>query len=1171
LDLSAFAIKPNGLVSDSWSVLPRGTQSMDGVIFVIDGRLEVTGLAAARSGDFSPDRISGIPVGRKATRLFLLHGASGPEEAGVPIAQLVLHYTDGTRRALRLAYGVHVSNSFPERGERTNRLADTKSKLAWTGRRDESDRFSGNLVHLFRTEIENPLPDQEIASIDFVSFFSRATPFIVAVTLEENGPVASSAPSPPPGRLGRKAYKFDDDVYRGQFLIQALDAATGRPLDNATANLTITDDELSFYLGEGRADAQGRIALDYPPQHTVAYTLLVKAPGHLPVILTDSKLKTRHFETQLTARLERGVSVGGIVRTATGEPIAEAEVVLYKVKQEGPREFTRVDYGTAKTDSTGRWSSSAVPTNFSGFSFQLTHPEYQAGLFTDTAGPGATNLVEHSALLAGKAIMTLQPASRVRGFVNDSQGHPVPNAELYLQPQNRSENRSAPRRVATTDNNGSFAFTDTESGERSLFILAEGFTPRFQQAGLGTERGEPVHIVLNEARPVTGFVRDQYQQPIPGAVVRVDNWHETPLLKWRAVTDEQGRFVWNNPPEDSVLLYVTKTNYSSMRTMVSGAQGELNFMLQRRSQIVGRVVDADTGEPIPEFKVIRGRAYSPYDPIRWERYNATRARNGQFSISLNDYYGSEGRSQMMVEAPGYIPQTSPPLTRGGSHTNNFALKRGKGLSGVVKLPNGEPVANASVVLVDKTDAGYMDRPGQFQRSSSVDLVQTDSSGRFEFQPRLDSHSILAAHDKGFAQVRAEAVSSNGVITLMPWGRVTGTLRVGETPGANQTIQLQTMYYRYGEEGRIGSSLSLYLNTETDNDGNFVFDKVPPGERKISIRYKFRENRSGPTPLSHGLPLTVLPGANTNVIIGGTGRPVIGRVKVTTGNPQDVDWLRDVHTLTMRAPEPPGLGMLRFDGAVTPEEQARRREEFEKRQREFWNSPAGRVIERDQRTYVLLFETNGSFHIDDVPPGQYQLEIAPTDAEQDYYNYSRIGSLVRQVTIPEALSGKPYEPFDLGTLQLAIRTRNRPGGRAPSFEVTTFEGKTIKFDDFRGKYVLLDFWATWAGSRQQDLLTLTNVYANFGASNQFVMISLNLDFQREIGEAFLKTNALPWLQCHAGEQGNNVLLPSFGLDGLPANVLIDPQGRIQSRNLRGTSLLNTVRRVLSSATTGRSAE
>jgi hypothetical protein len=1163
LDLSRFVSSSNAFASEVWSPLPQGTQSVDGVVFRIDGRMEVAGITAARAGNFPATRISGIPIGRKASRLFLLHGASGDEQPGVPMAQLVLRYSNGAERVLRLAYGVHLRNSFPERGEPTNALADANSKVGWTGTREETDRFTGNQVRLYRTILSNPLAGQEIVSIDFVSLFSKAMPFIAALTLEENGsPAAVTAPRS--GRLWRKAHEFDEDVYRRQFIISAVDAATGKPLTNASASLTITDDEFSFYFGEARADEGGRLTLDYPPQHMVAYGLLVKAPGYLPVALAESKLKTPRFETDFTVRLARGVSVGGIVQSSSGAPLADAEVVIYKVTQEDPKQYkyTRIDYDTAKTDAKGRWSSTALPANFAGFSFQVTHPEHRASLYTDTPAQGSSNLVAASALLAARAIMTLPPANRVQGMVSDPQGRPVPNGEIYLQPPAKAP----PRRVATTDSNGKFAFAENETGDGSLFVLAKGFAPRYQQVSLALERNEPLRIILNEARPLMGFIRDQYQLPIPDVLVRIDAWHDTSLLKWRASTDQQGRFVWDNPPEDSVLLYMTKANHSSMRTMISGTGGELNFVLQRRSQILGRVVDADTGQPIPEFKVIRGRAYSQYEPLRWERYNATRGRNGQFSIALNDFYGSEGRSQVMVEAPGYIPQVSPPPSKAGAHTNEFALKKGKGISGVVRLASGEPIANTFVVLVDKTEAGYMDRPGQFQRSSSVDSVVTDSSGRFEFQPRLDSHSILVAHDKGFAQVRAESVLTNSAITLVPWGRVTGTLRVGEKPGPGQTVQLQTMYYRYGEDGRSGSALSLYLSGETDSEGNFAFDKVPPGERKISIRHKFRENRSGPIPLSHGMPVTVLPGVTTNVVIGGTGRPVMGKVTLTTGNREEVDWLRDVHTLNLRAPEPPGAGGLSFEGANTSEEQAKRRQEFEKRQREFWDSSAGRALERNQRSYVLLFDTNGSFRVDDVPPGEYQLEIAPTDPDQEYYSYQRIGSLSRQVTIPDAPPGKPFEAFDLGIMQLAIRSKARPGGRAPSFEATTFEGKTVKLEDFRGKFVLLDFWATWAAaSRRQDLMMLTNVYANFGVSNRLVMISLNLDFQRELGAAFLKTNSSPWLQCHVGDQGSNVLLPSYGLEGLPANVLIDPLGRIHSRNLRGPSLLSTLRRALSQPT------
>jgi thiol-disulfide isomerase/thioredoxin len=172
-----------------------------------------------------------------------------------------------------------------------------------------------------------------------------------------------------------------------------------------------------------------------------------------------------------------------------------------------------------------------------------------------------------------------------------------------------------------------------------------------------------------------------------------------------------------------------------------------------------------------------------------------------------------------------------------------------------------------------------------------------------------------------------------------------------------------------------------------------------------------------------------------------------------------------------------------------------------------------------------------------------------------------------VKVPAAPAGRPFEPFDLGELPMAIRGKMRPGGRAPSLRTQTYDGKPVSLDDFRGRFVLLDFWAMWNSNlRRQELNTLTNLYARYAVSNKLVVISLNVDPQREPGEAFLKTNSLPWLQCYLGGSGMNEVMPSFGFEGLPANVLIDPQGRIHSRNLRGSTLLNAVRRALTQAST-----
>ncbi|HEY2952170.1 MAG TPA: hypothetical protein VGK40_06290, partial [Verrucomicrobiae bacterium] len=186
IDLSApcAAARSNSPSPQSWLALPRGTQTLDGVVFKIEGKLEVTGLDDARNGELHPSRLTSLNLGRKCARLWLLHGADGIEADGVPIAKLLLHYANGKEREVRLGYGVHVRSWFKDRREKTNELADLNSKLAWTGVSDEPDH-RGSPVRLFKTGLDNPLPEQEIASLELVSFYSRATPFLVAVTTEE--------------------------------------------------------------------------------------------------------------------------------------------------------------------------------------------------------------------------------------------------------------------------------------------------------------------------------------------------------------------------------------------------------------------------------------------------------------------------------------------------------------------------------------------------------------------------------------------------------------------------------------------------------------------------------------------------------------------------------------------------------------------------------------------------------------------------------------------------------------------------------------------------------------------------------------------------------------------------------------------------------------------------
>jgi hypothetical protein len=168
---------------------------------------------------------------------------------------------------------------------------------------------------------------------------------------------------------------------------------------------------------------------------------------------------------------------------------------------------------------------------------------------------------------------------------------------------------------------------------------------------------------------------------------------------------------------------------------MSGQNNDLTLYLNRPPGVSGKVYDAETKAPIDLFTIIRGRKYSSSDPmIRWERGDSARGRNGEYSIRMEEYY-FQPEARIMVEAPGYIPQISRGFPGSDSYTSDFALKKGRGIHGLVKTAEGAPAANATVVLVDRNDSGYMDMEGQMRSGSSGgDFARSDASGHFEFSP-----------------------------------------------------------------------------------------------------------------------------------------------------------------------------------------------------------------------------------------------------------------------------------------------------------------------------------------------------------------------------------------------------------------------------------------------------
>lgn len=173
----------HGYEGNNLKPLPRGLQTMADVEFEIGDKM--IQLASKRAPDF-PEKVSGIQVGRKADRLHFFHGTgwgSPGLDDGLPIGSYVIHYADQSKEEIPIEYGRDVRDWWTL-GESD---PATRAKVAWTGLNDASKDFRGQEVdiRLFLRTWENPHPDKQIATIDFLSRNETiSAPFLVALTAE---------------------------------------------------------------------------------------------------------------------------------------------------------------------------------------------------------------------------------------------------------------------------------------------------------------------------------------------------------------------------------------------------------------------------------------------------------------------------------------------------------------------------------------------------------------------------------------------------------------------------------------------------------------------------------------------------------------------------------------------------------------------------------------------------------------------------------------------------------------------------------------------------------------------------------------------------------------------------------------------------------------------------
>ena len=149
---------------------------------------------------------------------------------------------------------------------------------------------------------------------------------------------------------------------------------------------------------------------------------------------------------------------------------------------------------------------------------------------------------------------------------------------------------------------------------------------------------------------------------------------------------------------------------------------------------------------------------------------------------------------------------------------------------------------------------------------------------------------------------------------------------------------------------------------------------------------------------------------------------------------------------------------------------------------------------------------------------------------------------------ETINGKELESRLLAAKNIKI------GNEAPNFSQPDQHGKLIQLADFKGKYLLLDFWASWCGPCRAENPNLKKAYEQFKSKGLEVLaVSIDDKNGREAWLKAIKDDDLPWIHVADLKGWRNEAAVLYGVRGVPTNYLIDPNGKIVAENLRDEKL------------------
>ena len=886
---------------------------------------------------------------------------------------------------------------------------------------------------------------------------------------------------------------------KGEITFTIVDERDGNPLADATVTVRRRGD----YSDTRPVDAEGRAKVEYD-QPTNYLSVLVRGPGRVPTAASwHDRMTPLQLPASLTVRLPKGARFAGRVVDEAGKPVAGAKVLLT-----GP--ITGLGQAThwvepriwdvpVETDADGRWAWDGVPADKADeIYFRVTHPDFVAD--------GRVQLPKTAELLDATAVITLDRGVDIAGRVTDNTGSPVAGAGVTTVQDAHVVNDYGS--TAETGADGRFVLKHLRAARVNVTVTRKGFSPQVERVEV--KQGMPeVAVMLEPGKVIRAKVTDPVGRPIPQAIVRVEGWRSGEALSWSGRTDPSGRFEMPDAPADGATFQISAKSFRSiLRKHIPAAETDVVVTMRPEPVVRGTVVDAATKKPLEKFRVIEGIALWEARPpfFKWDSRKAFEGGAYQHTFEPHDEVVA---SYVRVEADGYRPAVAGPVPDAGGEFN-FELTRGNDVTGTVTQPDGSPAAGVQVLLAQRGDQVDI-ISGRMDQTDGV-RTKTDDAGHFRFGPQAAAFWLVACTDGGYAVVAGHGDHPRADVKLSPWAKVEGVYRPGGKPLAKQSIMVYPAEIR--DPRSDAPRVQWHFSASTDENGHYAADRLPHYDGEVMslqigrIDTGLEERR--------WLPVRLRPGSTTRIDVGGDGaerRSVVGRA-VPFSTTDEIPGAQGFVLLT-RA----------FD---LPASQ--------------WPADIKRAAAMCEPVYRAHLETDGSFVVPDVAPGEYEFAVTG-------YGTAAWASASGRVTVPAEAGG----PVSVGDVRYHRTTGMKLGEPAPADWGRTLDNQPIRLADYAGKFVVVAVWDSCSGRSDKHLPHLDALGDAFGRDDRVRLLSINMDpiSCGTIGlpkrPATLKSDV--WTRGYLS-LSQDVLLSQIGGQKWPAILVVGPDGKLLARDLEG---------------------